>query len=295
VGYTRVFRVLKVVKVLRVVRVLQFFTDLRMMINCVLASIVSLFWCIVMIVFVMFIFAVYFTQEATRYMKEDGPPNVELADYPLIRVFFGNVQTSILTLFMSVTGGEDWRNVYVVLQPVGDMPCAFFLAFIFVFLFSILNIIMSIFVEKGVKMAEPDTNNQILEARRKQAADRKELMQMFNKVDADGSQTISQDEFEICVATEEFKDFLSTRGIDIKEARTFFDMVADTIGDRELDVNHVVRCCLGIKGFATSVDLHILRYEVREAMRLIEELHVAFCADSSSLESPRSGSDNCDV
>ncbi|CAK0903187.1 unnamed protein product, partial [Prorocentrum cordatum] len=295
VGYTRVFRVLKVIKVLRVVRVLQFFTDLRMMINCVLASIVSLFWCIVMIVFVMFIFAVFFTQEATRYMKEDGPPTVVLADYPLIRLFFGNVQTTILTLFMSVTGGEDWKRVYDVLQPVGDVTCAFYLVFIFVFLFSILNIIMSIFVEKGVKMAAPDTNNQILETRRKQAADSKELMSLFNKADADGSQTISQQEFEMCIAKAEFKDFLATRGIDIKEARTFFNMVADTIGDRELDVGHVVRCCLGIKGFATSVDLHILRYEVREAMRMIEELHDVILTDSSSLGSPRSGSDKCDV
>merc|ERR1712238_465594 len=141
--------------------------------------------------------------------------------------------------------------------------------------------------EKGVKMAQPDTNNQILETRRKQAADAKELLALFNKADADGSQTLSQGEFEICIGKPEFKEFLQTRGIDIKEARTFFNMVADTIGDRELDVSHVVRCCLGIKGFATSIDLHILRYEVSEAMsmllaRFLLQLSCLFPSVSSS-------------
>merc|ERR1712032_240159 len=115
VGFARSFRLLKVVKVLRVVCVLQFFTELRLMLNCVLGSIVSLFWCIVMICFVMFLFAVFFTQAVTQYMKDVGPVDVSVEDFPDIDVFFGNIQTCILTLFMVVTGGEDWRNTYIVL------------------------------------------------------------------------------------------------------------------------------------------------------------------------------------
>jgi hypothetical protein len=244
VGYTRVFRVLKIVKILRVVRVLQFFNELRLMINCVLGSIVSLFWCIVMIYFVMFLFAVYFTQEVTRHMQDEGLADVEVSDFPEIQEFFDSVQTTTLTLFMAVTGGEDWRRIYEVLEPVGTVACLGFLSYIFIFLFSVLNVIMGIFVEKAVKLAQPDADHLLIQTRKRHAADAQELITLFSNADLDGSKTLSQDEFELFISQPEFKEFLQMRGIDIKEAKTFFNMVAETIGDRELEVHHVVRCCL---------------------------------------------------
>ena len=137
-------------------------------------------------------------------------------------------------------------------------------------------------MEKAVKLAQPDADHLLLQSRKRHAADEKELLAMLEKADVDGSQTLSQREFESFFAQPEFKEFLLIRGIDIKEARTFFKMVSETIGrNKELDVNHVVRCCLGIKGYATSVDLHILRYEVRLALSMIEELVSRFSARCS--------------
>jgi len=249
---------------------------------------VSLFWCIVMIYFVMFLFAVYLVQEVTRHMQDNGPAEVEVSDYPEIQIFFGSIQTSTLTLFMAVTGGEDWRRIYDVLQPVGTLACFGFLCYIFIFLFSVLNVIMGIFVEKAVKLAQPDADHVLLQTRKRHAADAKELLSLFACADLDGSQTLSQDEFELFISQPKFKEFLLIRGIDIKEARTFFNMVGESIGERELEVSQVVRCCLGIKGYATSIDLHILRYEVRLALSMMEDLTARLCPDDEGGDTPRS-------
>merc|ERR1740121_1796193 len=233
-------------------------------------------------------------------MQDNGSTDVEVSDYPEIETFFGSVQTCTLTLFMAVTGGEDWRRMYEVLEPVGALACFGFLCYVFIFSFSVLNVITAIFVEKAVKLAQPDADHQLIQSRKRQAADAKELQTLFRKADVDGSQTLSQGEFETFISQPDFKEFLQMRGIDIKEARTFFNMVSETIGrDRELEVNHVVRCCLGIKGYATSIDLHILRYEVRIAISMMTELASRFsgcysgrCStDSASTEHSHSSDD----
>ena len=95
-------------------------------------------------------------------------------------------------------------------------------------------------MDKAVKLARPDDDRLLLENRKRNAADAKELMLLFKKADVDGSETLSLSEFEAFLAVPRFKDFLLARGIDIKEVRTFFNLLAEAIGkNRELDVNRV--------------------------------------------------------
>merc|ERR1712087_112721 len=93
----------------------------------------------------------------------------------------------------------------------------------------------------------------------------------------DNFETLDHDQFLEIISRPSFTEFLQVRGIDIKEATTFFNMVAESIGDQELEMGSVVRCCLGIRGYATSIDLHILRYEMREAMEMMDDVWQWLC------------------
>merc|ERR1712032_1026045 len=104
----------------------------------------------------------------------------------------------------------------------------------------------------------------MMEKRRKDTADARQLNELFAKLGVDDESGISVADFERCVQNRDLEAFLNARGIDIKDAKTFFTMLSESMGATDqVDIGTVVGSCLRIKGLATSIDLHILRYEVR--------------------------------
>merc|ERR1711959_690302 len=70
--FFRLFRLFKVAKVLRLVRALRFFHELRLMVDCVLNSFSSLFWCLTLIGFMLYMFSLIFVQGMTQHLKDTG-------------------------------------------------------------------------------------------------------------------------------------------------------------------------------------------------------------------------------
>merc|ERR1712032_1655909 len=97
-----------------------------------------------------------------------------------------------------------------------------------------------------------------------------ELQRLFRRADVDCDSKITMEEFQRFCETPAFVTFLRMRGIDIKEVSTFYSMLMDGAGvdaERHVDVGLLVEVCLRIRGQATSVDLHTLRYELLKMRR----------------------------
>merc|ERR1711862_399392 len=84
--------------------------------------------------------------------------------------------------------------------------------------------------------------------------------------------TISWEEFNTVLTDPALKAHFDVRGIDIKDAHGFFDMLTtlDGEGNTEVEIETFVAGCLRMKGMATSVDLQTLRYEVKLTMLLVK-------------------------
>merc|ERR1712232_228980 len=105
--------------------------------------------------------------------------------------------------------------------------------------------------------------------------DAKELERLFTRMDVDASGTVSQEEFMNFIEQPELAGFLRVRGIDVKEAKLFFSMVATSgkhCGTNEVEIAPIVACCLRIKGTASSIDVHMMRYELRPLHRMQQQL-----------------------
>ncbi|CAK0839454.1 unnamed protein product [Prorocentrum cordatum] len=121
-------------------------------------------------------------------------------------------------------------------------------------------------------LTEPDRHEVMMRERRTELRDAIELREILADVDSDGSNTLSTSEFEQVCQIPEFRHFLNSRGIHIKEAGTFFAMVAQSVGaGADIDIDTMIGCCLRIRGHATSIDLHTLRFEMRAL--LAEQRH----------------------
>jgi hypothetical protein len=278
VSFFRMLRVFKVVKVLRTLRAMRFFQELRLMVDCAMGSFMQLLWCLVVIAFILYLFSLVFVQGMTDYLGDLVLDKAVLEEseadvYTDVVASFGSVQQTMLLLLQSVTGGLDWQEIYDRILLSGDIRAAVYVFYILFFVVAIWNIITSVFVEKVLNLAKPDIDTLMMEQRRKDDEDAKELRELFRKLDVDCSGTISAEEFERCIKHGDVERFLVGRGIDIKDAKTFFTMLSESMEkENEVDIGTIVGSCLRIKGVATSIDLQMLRYEARSAARRTTEL-----------------------
>merc|ERR1712224_132223 len=104
----------------------------------------------------------------------------------------------------------------------------------------------------------------------------KELRHLFERIDVDGSEEVSFKEFREFIKKPELDEVLMTLGIDPHDAHVFFEMIVDKhsgpddqhIGDeRMVDINFLVSSCLHLHGQASSMDMQLMRYELKMLKR----------------------------
>eukprot|EP00928_Gymnodinium_smaydae_P062050 TRINITY_DN45996_c0_g1_i1.p1 TRINITY_DN45996_c0_g1~~TRINITY_DN45996_c0_g1_i1.p1 ORF type:complete len:665 (-),score=69.03 TRINITY_DN45996_c0_g1_i1:196-2190(-) len=152
--FLRTLRVLRMAKVLRVFRLVNFFSQLRIILQCLTGSFMCLLWSIIMMMLVFYMISMVIVQGVASYLSQS---HGEIED-PYIDTMehFGSVEASFLSLFKSVSGGDDWGVFYEALQPLGDFYSTIYLLFIAFSHVALLNILTGIFVENALKYAHPE-------------------------------------------------------------------------------------------------------------------------------------------
>jgi len=289
VGFLRLLRLTKLAKVLRVFRTLKFFTELRLMIDCVLGSFMQIFWCLVMIVFVLYVFSLLIVQGIADFLLTAGEENVSVKLQTELMDYFGSVGETIMTLFQSTTAGLDWREAFKVLREGGWFLAVVFLVYISIFTISVWNIVTSTFVEKAMKLAKPDLDSMLLEQSMRDLQDSEELEKLFKPYafkNKDGEDEISLDDLQEAADEAEFLLYLSVRGIDVKNVKLFFYMLGSMREDNNIDLKSLVKACVRMKGFATSIDLQSVSFEAKLMHTQVKELLEAIGNRIQHLEVP---------
>merc|ERR1712107_124115 len=107
-----------------------------------------------------------------------------------------------------------------------------------------------------------------------------------------GTGKFTMAEFMTCMSNDMFKRHLDARGIDFKDAEVFFKVVAaeggaekdsaedgtgtDSGANEEVSIDSFVEGCMRLKGYATSLDLHVLTYETH-GMYSFQKLFFTYC------------------
>lgn len=104
-NFMRSLRIVKVSRILRLVRVIRIFRDLRCMLFSILWSFIPLFWCLVLIFFVILVFSLFLIQLATEFVIQANWADLPWGFKDEFLDYFGSVQDTMATLYMSSTGG----------------------------------------------------------------------------------------------------------------------------------------------------------------------------------------------
>ena len=135
-GFLRLLRLCKIVKILRVFRALRFFSELRLMLDCVVGSLMNCFWCFIMLLFVMYVFALLLQQGVLQHLQDRS---IELSGD--LQTYFSCGAVTLMTLFQSCTGGVDWSDPYKALEQTQSYLHIVFLLYVAFVFISVWNIV----------------------------------------------------------------------------------------------------------------------------------------------------------
>jgi len=257
--FMRLLRLMKLGKAMRLFRVLRFFRELRMLMLAIGRSFASLFWCCVMLWFILYFFGLVMLQGVIGYLSDQGQA-IDVKSRTDMLERYGSMSRTMVSLYMSATGGADWEAMYLLASKTGTFYAACFLFYITFFMIAIGNILTGMFVDSVLTLGERDDQSRVLQWRH----DKNQLLQktkkLFQCFDEDGDGMISREEFMFVSENDQVQAFLKELELEPPDAILFFDMLRAHSDHPELvDINTFVDGIIKLKGGAKSIDVHFLR------------------------------------
>jgi hypothetical protein len=223
---------------------------------------------------VMYLFGIMFTSAAADALQRGR----EIRD---LEMYFGSLQRSLYSLFMSISGGADWG---IVLDPLSQMHPGYvplFIVYVSFVLFALLNVMTGVFCQSAIESTAKDQDmviQQLMTHKRELTA---KLQNMFaEKLLGTGSESASAVEYEAELTIQEFerqiKDeklqaWLSSIDIDVSDGWALFKLL-----DRDMrgtiKASDFVEGCLKLRGTAKKIDIAELRSEGERTSKMLSEL-----------------------
>jgi len=218
---------------------------------------------------ILLVFGVYFTDGVTGFLvRHDLATSPSTED---LRTNFGTVQASTLSLFMAMSGGEDWA---VFLRQLSIMPFEYtllFLVFVTFAILALLNVVTAVFIDAALRRSQNDRElavQQELESKDELVSI---IQEVFMELDTNQSGALSIEEFQQHIEDEKIQAIFRSRQIDLGQVQTlFFLLDVDETGD--VDMDEFVQGVLRLKGGATSMDLAVLTYRVEHILHRIQAM-----------------------
>jgi len=270
-AYIRLVRILRVLKkASRLMRILHFFSELRLMVQCILGSMFTLMWAMLALFLVMLIYSIVIVQQMTAYVVEhrDTVSDFEFED---ISAGFGSVRNGVLSLLMCASGGTDWGPMYDIVRNAGVFASIAFISYILLMWLSLTNIVTSIFVDKALRNALPHVQDQLFRKREDDLTAVSELQEIFDSMDMDGSNSLSLSEVKLCMEDVRLSTLFELRGLQIKDVELFFHLLCSVSGCSEIDRDSFVMGCLQMKGPASSVDLFSMSHQLKDIGQRVQD------------------------
>ncbi|CAE7608675.1 unnamed protein product [Symbiodinium natans] len=270
-SFLRIFRVFRLVRVVKVVRSVKALARLRTMIFAILSSFVDLLWAFLVIVLIVFVFAIVFDNAVADYFDGltvdwNATDTTLIEEVEALNQLFGNLPETMISLWSAVSGGNDWMNYGDLVRKAGGWfyfgLFNFYIAFCVVGMF---NVVTGVFVDSAVCVRTGDEVVQGYLDDLRQTTE--EIKGFFKDADADGSGTLNWDEFQSHMKNPAVKAYFSGLDIDPEEAEIIFTIL-DGDKSKEIKIDEFVNGTMKLKGSATKLDLMALMYDqTRQSMK----------------------------
>mmetsp|Transcript_30190 Transcript_30190/g.65988 ORF Transcript_30190/g.65988 Transcript_30190/m.65988 type:complete len:614 (-) Transcript_30190:83-1924(-) len=245
----RMLRITRILRTFRATRAIRVVSALRTLVFSIIHTLKSLVWAMALLVMDMYLYGIVFTEAAADYIGRGGGKYEEAMDE-----FWGDLLTSIFTLFKSICGGLSWHEA---VRPLGDahaLLVILFATYVAFTYFAVLNVVTGFFCHSAIETAErdPDMIAHRLMERRQDYAEK--LRKLFRSVDEDGSGAITVEELEKLLTDRSLQANFEALGLDTQDAWTLFKLF-DKDRTNSIEVEEFVEGCIRLRGSAKGIDI----------------------------------------
>jgi len=286
-SHLRIVRTMRIARALRGIRVMRLFryvSALRTLMLSIISTAGSLFWTLLLLILLFYSFAVILTQTVSDYcrdqqVKATGDPNaLPFCIDPALLQFWPSVLESMLTLFLSISGGIDWQQAMEPLREVSPAAVIMMILFIVVAVFAVLNVVTGVFCTTAIESAQSDKDIAIMKQMHKQRSLVEALKMTFSEIDHDNSNRVSLDELKQALTAKKLVHFMESLGISTQDVMTLF-LIIDHDESGWIDLDEFVSGCMQLHGPAKSLqmaqvfhELHLQRNGIQSVADSVADL-----------------------
>jgi len=279
----RMLRMIRLVRVARVIRMLRFFSELRVMVNGIMGSTKPLLWAFVFLLILMFIVGVTFMQLASNYMKDSSSQHV-MED---LMMYWGSLSRTMMTLYMAISGGIDWKDCVRPLRMVSEALEYMFATYVFFTLFCCLNIVTGIFVDNAKALKGADEDAMYLEALTERKRWISDIKDLFLRLASENNGHFTLDDFKEQIYNIKVQTLFRKLGINVDgiNAEELWDILdADQSGC--IDEEEFAKGLKFFQGPAQSIHVYRLMREGAKLQDKVEGL-ADVCHEILALQQPK--------
>jgi len=263
-SFIRIIRFLRIVRSLRMLRIMRYthlIRKLRMMTLAIQNCSMMLMWAVLVLFIVIFLFSVVFLNAASQHISDSSVEDTVVVE---LRLFFGSLFMTMVTMFMSVAGGLDWWDVLQVLLEISVGYAVLYMLFVIITVLAVLNVINAIFVNDAMESTRMDHDLRMQGELEETKLMVGRLTAIFGKFEVKfGTDSIMGKDFVEHVERQDVKMQFALLGLHYTDGLNFFKLL-DIDGNSRLSIEEFVMGCLRLKGGGLLIDSNVLIQETKE-------------------------------
>lgn len=240
-----VFRSLRLVRLAHAVHLNPTYKEMWILIHGLVTSARPLTWTMVIGSSVMYVFAVAGTELVGKSDK--------FKDDEYAQELFGNFMRSMFTMLQLITLDTYFTEVIRPITDVQPYLAIFFVLFIAIGVFVVLNLITAIIVQNAEDIRKDDKDSLARDAIEAKKNELKHLTELFLEIDADGSGELTREEFFGALGNKKVRDMLDVLEMKVSELQETWEVLDD--GDGLLNIKEFTDGIRRMKGEAKAKDI----------------------------------------
>jgi len=233
----------------------------------------TLAWSILMLSLVMYMFGICFLMIITGHLSDTPASGVPVETMDSIRMYWGSVWQSIVTLYYAVTGGADWEPLAQPIRDCGELYYVIFLFYIAFTAIAVLNVLTGLYVETATKISEHDDEVVHGElAHRPETLEFREFLQQLDKDSGTGSgETVRLSRLERRWTAAPVQAYMKAIEVTPDDIRRIYKLL-DLSETGTLQIEELIDGTLRCGSAALALDVMVLLSDSKRCMRQQDQI-----------------------
>ncbi|CAE7665311.1 Cacna1f [Symbiodinium pilosum] len=266
----RILRIGRITRAIRIVRLVKFIRSLRQLLYSIGQTLRAMAWSVVLLGLIIFLFGLIFTDICSEYMTRE-PSEITQRYVGFIEDRFGGLESSMHTLYASITGGLTWIEARDALAEISTLWGLLFEAYIAFCTFAVLNVMTGVFCQSAMESAEKDHELVLQNVVQEKAKYFRAVRRLFAQLDQNGDGGITAKEFEVALQDPALMHVFDALEISADDAWNLFTQL-DSDGDAHVDAEEFLEGCMLLKGPARSIDVMGIKRDVAVVKHRLQQV-----------------------